>query len=191
MLGAIGFSVQAAADGAETLALFESWNPHLVLLDMVMPGVDGCEAARRIKSTASGRAVPVVMVSASALDDHRSKAAAAGADGFLRKPLREEVVLEEIRRLLGVKYTYGDEDTGPRKGDSAPGELDVAALRRIPAALRAALCEAVEGGYMDAIAEHVDEAERHDPRIGAALRELAQGFKYDSLLALLARAEGR
>jgi CheY-like chemotaxis protein len=106
LLGQIGFETREAVHGAEALALFDAWTPHVVLMDLHMPVVDGFAAIRAIRARPNGRAVAIVAVTASVFDDTREAIFEARADGWVRKPCREAQLLEEIARLVGVQYRY-------------------------------------------------------------------------------------
>ena len=68
-------------------------------MDVVMPEMDGYEAIRRIRASADGRQVKIIALTASAFEENRQEAIDAGADGFLRKPFREEELFEAIRTV--------------------------------------------------------------------------------------------
>src|SRR2546430_7494449 len=74
-----GFDVRAAEDGEETVALAAAERPDLILLDLVMPRVDGFEALRRLKADPATRAIPVIVLSNLGTESDRSTATAAGA----------------------------------------------------------------------------------------------------------------
>src|ERR1035437_2700027 len=109
MLGRIGFDVRAVVDGEQAVKEFEKWRPHMILMDMRMPVRNGYEAIERIRSSVNGKKVKIVSVTASAFDTDRKEALEIGADDFLGKPFREEVLLEKIKALMKVEYVYADE----------------------------------------------------------------------------------
>jgi signal transduction histidine kinase/CheY-like chemotaxis protein/ligand-binding sensor domain-containing protein len=110
LLLSTGFEVREAANGEAALALWESWHPHLIWMDKWMQqGIDGLEVTRRIRSQeqATGKArVPILALSASALDQERGEILAAGCDDFVAKPFREATIFAKIREFLHVEYLY-------------------------------------------------------------------------------------
>jgi signal transduction histidine kinase/DNA-binding NarL/FixJ family response regulator len=106
LLQQVGFAVHEATNGLEALAAFDAWTPHIILMDLHMPQMDGFTAMRAIRARSGGAKVAIVAVTASAFDDTREAIFAAGADGWLRKPCREGQLLQEIARLIGVQYHY-------------------------------------------------------------------------------------
>jgi two-component system, OmpR family, response regulator MprA len=94
-----GYAVELAADGAEALArLSADGHPDAVVLDILMPGIDGLEVCRRIRR--DGNAVPVLMLTARDAVDDRVEGLDAGADDYLVKPFALEELLARVRALL-------------------------------------------------------------------------------------------
>lgn len=108
LLTSLGFSVREAQNGREAVELWSSYSPHLILMDMRMPVMDGFEATQRIKSQLKGQATAIIALTASAFDNERQAILASGCDDFMNKPFREEVLLDKIARHLGVSYIYED-----------------------------------------------------------------------------------
>jgi CheY-like chemotaxis protein len=103
VLGWEGFVTMSAQSGREALALAMHSVPDLVLLDIMMPGMDGYQVATALKSSAVTRHIPIMMVSALREADVRARCLNVGAEDFLTKPMdREEVVLR-IRNVLHRK----------------------------------------------------------------------------------------
>ena len=103
-----GFDVRDVSDGAAALAECASFRPDLILLDIVMPGVDGFEVCRRIKATPETRLTPVVLITGLSATEDRIKGINAGADDFLSKPIDFNELLARTRSLLRLKQ-YTDE----------------------------------------------------------------------------------
>jgi CheY-like chemotaxis protein len=180
LLTAIGFEVRECVDGAQAVRAFETWAPHLILIDFRMPGLDGPSAIRRIRALPGGDAVKIVCVTASASDDDRRAALDAGADDFLAKPVRDTQVLARIGALLDVQYDgIEDAQAAPHRAVTAN---DVA---RLPVALRQQLRSATVSADLGAMIHLIDEAKRHDEDVSGALRDLAERFEYTRITTLL------
>jgi two-component system, cell cycle response regulator DivK len=95
-----GYEVLIAVDGAEGLAAARTRSPHLVLMDMSLPVVDGWEATRQLKADEATRGIPVIALTAHAMSGDRQKAVDAGCDDFDTKPIDLSRLLEKIERLL-------------------------------------------------------------------------------------------
>ena len=96
-----GYQVAIAVDGEQGVAMAGSEAPALILMDMSLPGLDGWEATRRIKTAHETRAIPVIALTAHAMAGDREKALAAGCDDFDTKPVELPRLLAKIQTLLG------------------------------------------------------------------------------------------
>jgi CheY-like chemotaxis protein len=95
-----GYRILTAADGQQAVATAQAKLPDLILMDLGLPGIDGWEATRQLKASASSRHVPIIVLSAHAMTNDRDLALAAGADDFDTKPVRFEQLLGKIDTLL-------------------------------------------------------------------------------------------
>ncbi len=109
MLLPLGYDVELAENGAECLAAIAKSPPDTVLLDVMMPGMDGIEVCRRIKSSQRYNTIPVVMVTALRDSEHRIAALKAGADDFLSKPVDKQELLARLRSSLRIKAARDSE----------------------------------------------------------------------------------
>jgi two-component system, cell cycle response regulator DivK len=96
-----GYAVQTAASAEEALAMLDSYHPKLVLADIQLPGMDGLEMTRRIKSDERTRDITVVALTAFAMKGDEEKALAAGCDGYITKPIDTRTLGNRIRAVLG------------------------------------------------------------------------------------------
>ena len=95
-----GYEVDAEPDGAAALQSLERSRPDLVICDIMMPGIDGLEVCRRIKSDPTTRCIPVLMFTALSGDDDVESGRAAGADRFINKPFSLVGLATVIRSYL-------------------------------------------------------------------------------------------
>jgi two-component system alkaline phosphatase synthesis response regulator PhoP len=100
-LRAAGYLAQVAADGPTGLALVRAERPDLVLLDLMLPGIDGWEVLRRIKGDALTATVPVLVLTASVDVPYNEQALRLGATRFLAKPIDSRVLVETVDEVLG------------------------------------------------------------------------------------------
>ena len=94
------FEVLTAEDGEKGCEMAAAERPDIVLMDLEMPGIDGWEATRRLKSNPDTRDIPVIALSAHALAGSREKALAAGCDEFDTKPVEFDRLVATLRRVL-------------------------------------------------------------------------------------------
>lgn len=94
------FEVVMAVDGKEGLAMASSEKPDLILMDMSLPEIDGWEATRRLKADDTTRSIPVIALTAHAMESDETKSREAGCDDFDTKPVDLKRLLNKIQKLL-------------------------------------------------------------------------------------------
>jgi len=99
-LTSAGFEVTPAADDVSALHYFTSEQPDLVLLDLFMPGKDGCETCREIRTLPRGQYIPILMMTGLDTADSVHRAFDAGATDFIAKPLNPELLVHRVRYML-------------------------------------------------------------------------------------------
>ena len=104
LLGALGFRMREADNGVAALRQAKIDPPDLVLMDMVMPDMDGIETTRRLRAEPATAKTPVLIISASSTPEEGQRAIAAGADAFLSKPVDEHALLAEIGARLNLQW---------------------------------------------------------------------------------------
>ena len=106
MLSSVGFEVREAINGQEAVEVYNSFDPHLIWMDLRMPILDGCEATRQIKANCQGSIPTIIAVTASVFEEDKAAILSAGYDDFMIKPIQESKVFETIYKHLGVTYVY-------------------------------------------------------------------------------------
>jgi CheY-like chemotaxis protein len=99
LLGAVGYQVATASGGSAAIPQAVAFHPGLILMDVQMPDLDGCEACKRIKHHPELSDIPVMLMSGDS--GAASKAVAAGADAFVPKPFSLDRLVSRIRALIG------------------------------------------------------------------------------------------
>jgi DNA-binding response OmpR family regulator len=97
-----GYRVRTAAEGDQVMPVTTDFRPQLVLMDLMLPGVDGWELTRRIKARPELGMPPVIVLSARVREDDRARAIEAGASEFVPKPCRATTLVEVVKRYLPV-----------------------------------------------------------------------------------------
>jgi adenylate cyclase len=108
VLSARGYRTSTAASGEEALARIAADLPDLVLLDVMMPGMNGYDVCRAIRADPACAVLPVVLVTALDPEHERVKGLEAGADDFLSKPIHQAELMARVRSLLRVKALYDE-----------------------------------------------------------------------------------
>jgi len=180
MLTTVGFAVEVAVDGASALQqLAQDGGVDLVLMDRNMPGLDGYEAIRRLRELPGRGSLRVLMVTACGTTEDREQALAAGADGFVSKPVWREELLAEIGRLTGASYTY------QHIGAAATPPLEPSALAALSAELRHSLGEALRRGDIRHLRELLAQLGLTQPVLAVQLGGLVNAYAYERLATLL------
>ena len=175
MLIPMGYGVQLTGNGTEALELISKTPPDVILLDVMMPGMDGYEVARILKSREETQAIPVVMVTALREVEDRVKALEAGADDFLTKPVDKSELTARVRSLVKVK-AFHDHMKHYQQ------ELEAAVERRTRA-LQTALSR-LEAASLDTVYRLSMAAEYKDEDTGAHIKRMS------NYSAVVARALG-
>ncbi len=189
LLTAMGFAVREASNGQEAIAAWDAWEPHLILMDMRMPVMDGYEATKQIKAQLRGQATVIIALTASAFEEERRSVLAAGCDDFMRKPFREQVLFDKIGQHLGVEYIY---DTTQEEASSTPSKNpnDNADsnlrdhLAQMPTDWIDQLAQAAVECSDDVILELIEQIPQEQAPLAIALKEYAEGFLFEKILAL-------
>lgn len=108
MLLQSGFKVLLAADGAEAVEVFAEHLPGTVLMDIVMPRMDGIEATRQIKALMGSTFVPVIMISGLEDEETIRRSIDAGGDDFIRRPFSLEVLRAKVRAFQRISTLYSE-----------------------------------------------------------------------------------
>lgn len=101
MLEHYGYKVVETANGEDAVRIAKERLPDLILMDISIPGIDGWTATERIREDPRTQDIPVVAVTAHALQEHRARAERLGCEGYLTKPCEPRRLLEEVQRLIG------------------------------------------------------------------------------------------
>ena len=188
LLTSAGFTVEMAETAEQGLdRLARAGGVDLVLMDKRLPGMDGYEAIARLRELPGLRTLPVVVVTASGAADEQDLAFAAGADGYAAKPVKRKRLLQEIGRLVGVKYEYGEPPAAP---PPEPAELAPDALARVPITQRELLAQALRRGDVRTLRELIAGLADEHAALADRLGGLVEIYDYDSLNTLLEAAKG-
>jgi PAS domain S-box-containing protein len=171
-----GFELREAHDGLEALVSFSEWAPHLILMDLRMPLMDGAEAIRQIRGQLSGKTVKILALTASVFDENRQALLAIGADDFLGKPFMASDLFGKVGRLLSLD--------GKRKKTSDQTRLEIVKPALSPDIIHA-FRDAANAADLARLLNLAGQQEQEYPDFARELRSLAETFQYDRLLSLV------
>jgi DNA-binding response OmpR family regulator len=104
----LGHEVIVASNGEEAIEVAERETPQVILLDIKMPGVDGVETCKRLKTNEKTCFIPVIMVTG--LENHKMEAIQSGADDFVRKPFDIEELSIRVKSMLRIRHLTNELD---------------------------------------------------------------------------------
>jgi PAS domain S-box-containing protein len=181
----LGFEVMEAANGREALARAQTGRPDCILMDIVMPEMDGLEATRRLRQLPDLEDVPIIAMSARLSGSDQQKSRVAGVNAFLPKPIDLEHLLTQIAAILNLDWTYE-----PQAPLSAQEGKAVGALVTPPPQELERLHQLARIGNMREIeqwAERVAELDERYHPFAYQLCLLAKGYQSKAILALVER----
>ncbi|MEG3840634.1 AAA family ATPase, partial [Microcoleus sp. herbarium14] len=186
LLFPLGFELKEACNGQEAVEIWNDWEPHLILMDMRMPVMDGYEATKKIKGTVKGQATAIIAVTASVLEEEKAVVSSAGCDDFIRKPFREADIFDAIHKHIGVIFIYDDiaSNNDLTKVD-VQAALSPSVLADLPAELLANLLEASSLCDMNQIDICIEQIREVDESAAEALAFLANDFDYAQIVSLI------
>jgi PAS domain S-box-containing protein len=188
-----GFELQEAADGQQAVRIWESWEPHLIWMDMRMPVMDGHNATTHIKNTTKGQETVIIALTATAFEEERERVLLEGCDDFIRKPFHEGEIFEMLSKHLGIKFLYEEGEPAEEISPATvpPGaELSPEDLTAIPQSVLTALDNATVEADLTKINYLIDQIGIQEPEVADQLRVMANNFDYQKITALLASARG-
>src|SRR5580692_6795629 len=188
-LSAEYYQVASAKDGFEALRMAHEWQPDLILLDVMMPGMDGFECCRKLKDDAVTLHIPVVMITALGEPAERLHGLESGADDFLTKPVEYETLMARVRSLIRLKRLL-DEWRARGATARAMGLTSESVAPPSVAGARALVVDDWDLGaqtIQDALAR--DEIIAGRARTGAEATELTAAIPFDLIVLSLSLIE--
>ncbi len=191
LLSPIGFQVREAQNGAEVIALWSDWEPHLIWMDMRMPVMNGYEATKQIKSHIKGQATAIIALTASAFEEERAIVLSVGCDDFMRKPFQENVLFEKMANYLGVRYIYEQKDEVESLKDEKTNSafiLQSSSFQTMPNEWVEKLHHAAARLDAQMISQLVAQIPEENNPLAKALLEKVNDFDFDQIVNLAQEA---
>ncbi len=191
LLRSVGFVVQSATNGREAIALWASWHPHLILMDIRMPSLSGDAATQQIRQLEQQQpntpATTIIALTANAFEEERVRVLAIGCNDFVRKPFEETTLLEKLQTYLGVEYLYAT--PAPATPAIAQDWTADAALQTLPPALRQQLMQATVQLDQQRLTSLLEQVAVTAPALAITLRQKLNNFDFEQILQLLEPAD--
>jgi PAS domain S-box-containing protein len=185
-----GFTVLEAAGGQEAVDLYKSGQPHLIWMDLRMPGMDGNEAATRIREAESGmRHTPIIALTAGAIDYEEPFSRTKVFDDWVHKPFREMEIFDKIEKHLGVRFVYHPSAGSPVVTDKdqqkrvTPSDLAV-----LPVEWLREFFQGLRRGRSAQLMDLIGRISPDHAVLARTLTELVRVYSFDNLIAVTERA---
>jgi len=182
----LGFEVFDARNGQECLEQLKSIQPDLIIMDVMMPIMNGWEATRRIRGMPEFTGIPIIIVTASATAEDEAKAYEAGANAFIPKPIEQQILLKALGEQLSLPWMYekpeqeaAEEQAGKAEDFIIPPPDEIDELYRL-----------AKMGNMQDIHVYADHLHKLDSRYAAfagKLHDLADNYQSKAIVALVER----
>ena len=183
LLTDVGFEIAEAANGKESIEVWSTWQPDLILMDIHMPVMDGIDATIEIKRQSQDY-IPIVALTASAFAESKIEVLQAGCDDFLSKPIKDTLLFEKIAKHLPVKYIY--EDIEADKIDDVPDSQSLKSddLYFMPPQWLEKVNQAASQLDEQLLLELIEEIPDEQDAIKDALTARVANFDFDIILKL-------
>lgn len=178
LLKPIGFHVETTEQGRQIEQKVRQFLPDVVLLDLKISDVDTIEVIKKFRAMEDLKQIPIIAVSASILEEDRSKYLAAGLDAIVLKPYRIEEVLEKIKTFTRVAYYYDETNNEQQKtGTEATFHL----ISELPGNLVESVLQATIIGDIEELENLNRQISEIDPALGVAIQKLIDEFEFERL----------
>jgi signal transduction histidine kinase/CheY-like chemotaxis protein len=188
LLEPIGFEVKEAANGQEAVEIWQSWQPHLIWMDMRMSVMNGYEATQEIKAHLQGQATAIIALTASTLEEEKAVVLSAGCDDFVRKPFREEIIFDKMAQFLGVRYVYEQINSENSSESEEIAKLTAEALAVMSDEWLQALSEAAELINNQLITQLLTEIPQENQNLAQAIQKQVDDFDFERIMNLAQEA---
>jgi PAS domain S-box-containing protein len=184
LLEPLGFEVRQAVNGQEAIDLWASFAPHLIWMDLRMPVLDGYAATRQIKAQPLGQTTVIIALTASAFEEERALALAAGCDDFIRKPCRAAEIFDKMAHYLGVRYQYAPPVVSIEP-DTIPSHLTtVLQLEQMPTSWQEQLHLAATQVDAEQIVQLIQQIPPEYSNLALAITDLVNCYRFDRIMEL-------
>ncbi len=196
LLSPFGFELREATDGQETFEIWAEWKPHLIWMDIRMPVMEGLEVTKKIRNEElrvrnskiphSQFPVPnckIIAVTAGSFEEERTKALSNGCDDFLRKPFREQEIVDLLQKHLSIRFVYAEKTQSAidNRQSAIKTVLASEALATLPKEWHNELRYAAEVLDINLMNHTIEKIRRHDVLLAEALADLVRNYRFDLL----------
>ncbi|MGM3307201.1 PAS domain S-box protein [Anabaena sp. WFMT] len=188
LLGKLKLEVREAVNGEEAISLWQQWQPHLIYMDIRMPGLDGYEVTKQIRAIEQpDQSTIIIALTAQASNDdseersHRHLALEAGCNDYISKPFRAETLFSKMAEHLDICYTYENPEPPPLVLKQALTAEDLAVM---PQAWVVELRQASVSCEQTAVEQLIQQIPPEYSSLALSLEQLTQNFAFEQIMKL-------
>lgn len=194
LLSSVGFQVREAVNGQEAVTLWQSWQPHLIWMDIQMPIMDGYEAIKQIRAAENQEFLTalnqtdkisistiIIALTSNAFEEQRNAILKTGCDDFICKPFQEHLLFEKMAHHLGVRYLYKTEQSS-QKGLPLPVSLTKQNLNVMPNEWIQQLYQAALAMDDQLVTELIQDIPEAQINLSNILIDLVDNFRLDIII---------
>lgn len=190
LLKPLGFDVIEAREGRESIEKAQQSKPDLILMDLLMPGMDGWEATRQIRKLPELNKVIVIAISASAFEIHQQQSREVGCKDFIATPILLDVLLEKLQNCLNLNLIYADGEAPPPTALSQLPENATALQGMLTTEQATTLYRLALIGDIHGLRVYIEQLEKSDAKLVPLTKKLQQwtkNFQYEFILEIAQR----
>ncbi|MEK8021971.1 MAG: ATP-binding protein [Candidatus Parabeggiatoa sp.] len=187
-LSPLGFNILEAEEGIDGINKAQKWHPDLIIMDLMMPKMDGFEATRQIRQTPEIKDIPILAASASVFESHRQESLKAGCNDFVDKPIKDNKLFELIEKYLNLQWIYEDE-SDTHVSPELPEDKPV--LPKFSAQEAATFLEMAMVGDIASLLEFAQQLEQSDAHLASFAKKittLTNNFELEKLQEIATQA---
>jgi len=182
ILTSVGFEVREATQGIEAILISESWLPHLILMDLRMPMMDGYTATKCIREEPKYHEPVIIALTASVFEEEREKVLMSGCNDFISKPFQQRDIFDKIAQHLGVQYIYEGVD------HSKIEEAEILSMEELSAMPTQWLEQMYQAAYYldtEVMNELITQIPESNASLSKALSDSINNFNSDRVMELI------
>lgn len=185
LLTPLGFNVLEAEDGIDGIDKAQKLHPDLIIMDLMMPKMDGFEATRQIRQISAIKTIPILAASASVFESHRQKSLTAGCNEFVEKPIKDDKLFEFMEKYLNLQWIYEEQSaTKEHSAVSADESTNEAVVIKLSSEQATTFFELAMVGDIDSLLEFAQQLEQSNTHFASFAKEittLTNNFELEKL----------
>ncbi|WP_353572130.1 ATP-binding protein [Candidatus Albibeggiatoa sp. nov. BB20] len=188
LLAPLGFKIQHAENGREAIDQVRAFKPDLVLMDLMMPVLDGFEATQRLRLEPNSKQIPIIAISASVFGEHIEASYEAGCSDFLPKPFKAELLFACLEKYLVLTWLYDENTTANEAIEDLLVKPKITHSVDLTSEQVARLLSLAEIGDFMEILYYIDTLKKNEPNLSPILDEIrifAKSFDDDDIVRIL------